>query len=138
MIARGGREWVAGRLVRRGRPGICVHNVGTTPGMWCSACGEGPREARVVCTGGVLTRSLQTEVSIWYVKDSEELEPGVYAGTVVDAFVPVPQHTFPEVRRAALVMAFEALADDVDSPDRDRFMNRRINRLMRRDDGPAL
>jgi hypothetical protein len=31
-------EWVDGRLIVTSRPGICVHGVGTTPGLWCSAC----------------------------------------------------------------------------------------------------
>lgn len=31
-------EWINGRLVDPEHPGICVHLVGTTPGMWCSSC----------------------------------------------------------------------------------------------------
>jgi len=35
-------QWVDGRLIVPERPGICVHGVGTTPGLWCSSCNEGP------------------------------------------------------------------------------------------------
>lgn len=31
-------EWRDGRLIDPDHPGICVHHVGTTPGMWCGAC----------------------------------------------------------------------------------------------------
>lgn len=34
-------EWRDGRLVHPEVPGICVHLVGTTPGLWCGACREG-------------------------------------------------------------------------------------------------
>lgn len=33
-------EWVDGRLVYPAWPHICIHLVGTTPGLWCGACIE--------------------------------------------------------------------------------------------------
>jgi len=40
----GDEQWINGRLVDPAHPGICVHHVGTTSGMWCGACLEGPVE----------------------------------------------------------------------------------------------
>lgn len=78
-------------------------------------CGKDGR--RILCVGGVVTGELQTEVFVHVASDD----------LVVTGRVPVPLQMYPELRRSALRMAFEAA-------DR-RFTDARIDELMRRDDG---